>query len=77
MKNRSESRAKGSTRATAILGVTLVACTLSGRNILTDPLSQMLINITGSVLVVTWALSFFPPKVYVLWVERRAAGAEA
>lgn len=61
--------------ATAILGLTLMGCTISGRSILTDPLSPILINITGSVLVVTWALSFFPPKSYVLWVERRAAAA--
>lgn len=58
--------------ATASLGLTLIACTLLGRNILTDPLSLMIMNVTGTVLSITWGLSFFPPKVYVRWVETRA-----
>ena len=62
--------------ATVILGATLIACLLQGKMILRDPFSLIILNVTGTVLCFTWGLSFFPPKLYVRWVEARAELAE-
>ena len=58
-----------------LLSGTMIAGLLAGRMLMRDPLSLAILSISGSVLAMTFYLSFIPPKVYVRWVERRAFSA--
>lgn len=59
--------------ATVVLGATMILSLLAGKMIMRDPFCLSMMGVMGSVLSVTWALSFFPPKAYIRWVEGRAA----
>jgi hypothetical protein len=43
---------------------------LAGRAVLVDPLSLCAIALAGTVMSVTWYLTFFPPAAYVRYVGR-------
>ncbi|MFT5441253.1 MAG: hypothetical protein ACI8W3_000293 [Myxococcota bacterium] len=55
--------------ATVFLGSVMIMSLLSGKMIMRDPLSLVVLGVIGTVLSVTWGISFFPPKAYVRWVE--------
>lgn len=61
--------------ATGSLGLTMIAGLLMGKLIMRDPVSLVVLGVVGTVLTITWGLSFFPPKVYLRWVEGRASAS--
>ena len=41
---------------------------LAGRAVLVDPLALGTLALIGTVMSVTWYLTFFPPAAYLRWV---------
>lgn len=56
----------------ALLCAGLALCLLARLSVLTDALPVTLIAATGSVMCVSWSLTFFPPSSYQGFLRRRA-----
>lgn len=63
----------GATAVVTCLGLMVV--TALGKNLLHDPLGQLMLGIGASLVATCWYLTFLPPRAYVVWVEQRASSA--